>query len=186
MNISLVVAMDKRSRLIGVDNQIPWNLPSDLKHFKRLTTGGTVVMGRKTYESIGKPLKNRRNVVLTSDKSMKADGVEFTNSVHETIGLVGGDENVFIIGGSKVYQDFLPFCKFLYISYVESGIEGAPNNDAYFPRFNEASYPILRRWPISREEDDFSYSLVVHRNVSFDIDFRDYFNYSEFERKLGI
>ena len=98
MTLSILVAHDEQ-RVIGVDNQLPWHLPNDLKHMKKLSTGNTLVMGRKTYESIGKPLPNRRNVVLTSDHSFNPEGVDVIHSLDDIKALPG---HVFIFGGQSL------------------------------------------------------------------------------------
>lgn len=123
--ISLIVAMDKNG-LIGRDNQLPWNLPSDLKYFKEVTSGGIVVMGRKTYESIGRPLPNRDNIILTRDRDYKADGCIVVHGVEE---INHQDKEVFVIGGNEIFKLFLDQASKLYITHIEHEFEG----DTYFP-----------------------------------------------------
>lgn len=104
----LIAAMAEENRVIGNQGKLPWNLPEDLQNFKRLTTGGTIVMGRKTYESIGRPLPNRRNIVLSSQKIEK-EGIEIYPSISEMFQVIKKDwiDKVFIIGWQKIYEEFL-------------------------------------------------------------------------------
>ncbi|WIF94904.1 dihydrofolate reductase [Caminicella sporogenes] len=129
MNISIIAAMDKNG-LIGKNGVLPWHLPKDLEYFKKVTTGHIVIMGRKTYESLGKPLQKRRNIVLTNNKSFKADGVEIVYSVEEALSKIyKKDEEVFIIGGKKIYEQFISVSNKLYITKIEYEFKG----DTYFP-----------------------------------------------------
>lgn len=134
--ISLIVAISKNG-VIGKGNEIPWYLPDDLKHFSKTTRGHTVIMGRKTYESIikrlGKPLPDRKNIILTSQKDFKASGCIVVNSISEAQKNIQDNEEVFIIGGAKVYEDFLPFAGKLYITDVDIECEG----DVFFPDYNK-------------------------------------------------
>ncbi len=120
------MAMDKNN-LIGNNNSLPWKLPVDLTYFKKITMGRTVIMGRKTYESIGKPLPGRKNVILTRDKSYKANGCIVLNSITDTLAF-GIDEEVFVIGGAEIYSQFLPYAQGLYITKINDSFEG----DTYF------------------------------------------------------
>src|SRR5688572_9779145 len=106
MRLSIIVAMSE-NRVIGRNHRLPWHLPADLKRFKQLTTGHTIVMGRKTFESIGKPLLNRRNVVLTRDGNFRAPGVEVAHELDEAIALAKDDSEVFVIGGAEIFRDAL-------------------------------------------------------------------------------
>lgn len=125
MSITIVVAIGHNNEL-GVDNKLLWNIPNDLKHFKKLTTGNTVVMGRKTYESIGKPLPNRKNIVLTRNNKGIA-GCYVVNSVNDVLNL---KEDVFVIGGQQIYELFLPYADTLVITHVDNEY---PNADTFFP-----------------------------------------------------
>ncbi|MFD1396685.1 dihydrofolate reductase [Kroppenstedtia eburnea] len=133
--IRLIVAYAKH-RVIGRKGQMPWHLPNDLKHFKETTTGHTIVMGRKTYESIGKPLPRRRNVVLTANRHFQAPkGVEVIHSPREVAQL--GD--VFIIGGAQLYEQFLPLADRLYITEIDLETEG----DTFFPEWDPQEFRII-------------------------------------------
>lgn len=128
MIISLISAMD-RNRLIGNNNQLPWHLPADFAHFKSVTMGKPVIMGRKTYESIGKPLPGRTNIVLSRSSATRFEGVECVSSFEQALALVPDVEEVMVIGGSTIYEMLLPRADRLYLTYVEAEFDG----DAWFP-----------------------------------------------------
>lgn len=125
-----IVAMTSE-RVIGRDGALPWHIPDDLKFFKRTTNGHPVVMGRKTYESIGKPLPNRRNIVLTRDPAWSAPGVETIRRPEDLDGLPGLSSPVFIIGGARIYQTFLPLLDEMIVTLVHKAYPG----DVIFPEF---------------------------------------------------
>lgn len=127
MTLSILVAHDQQ-RVIGLNNQLPWHLPSDLKHVKSLTTGNTLVMGRATFESIGKPLPNRRNVVLTRNKSFKPEGVDVIYSFEEIYDLPG---HVFIFGGQSLFEEMIDKVDDMYITVIEDKYNG----DTFFPPY---------------------------------------------------
>jgi dihydrofolate reductase len=128
-NIQLIAAMSKNS-CIGLNNSIPWRIPEDMKHFKLTTNGHTVVMGRKTFESIGsKPLPGRKNIVLTQDKSFRAKGVEICHDYTEILRLP--DEKIFIIGGEQIYKLFIDYADGMILTIIDEVMDG----DAYFPHF---------------------------------------------------
>ena len=126
MPVSLIVAVSKNG-VIGKQNSLPWYLPADLKRFKQLTTGHPIIMGRKTYESIGKPLPNRTNIVVTRDTEYRADGVFVVSSVDDALKLafesVGGEE-VFIIGGAEIFRRTIPTADKLYMTLIDATIDG--------------------------------------------------------------
>ena len=125
------IAAMSLNRVIGAGNKIPWHLPEDFKWFKRMTTGHVVVMGRKTFESIGKPLPNRETVVLSRSQFL-APGVRVVADINQ-IDLAHETREVFICGGAQVYQEALPLCSDLYLTLVKRTVEG----DAFFPAFEE-------------------------------------------------
>ncbi len=131
--ISMIVAMAK-NRLIGQDNQMPWHLPDDLKYFKAQTLNKPIIMGRKTFESIGaKPLPKRRNIVITRDKQFQADGVEIFHDLKHALNALQTCDEIMIIGGAQIYQQMLDKAHRLYITEVAIELEG----DAYFPQWNQ-------------------------------------------------
>lgn len=135
LRLTAIVAMTPQ-RVIGRNGKLPWNLPADLAFFKRTTSGHPIVMGRKTYESIGRPLPKRRNIVLTRDGSWTADGVEVIHRPEELHDLAGIGGRVFIIGGSEIYAAFLPELEDLLVTHV---FENHPG-DVWFPEF-ESQFP---------------------------------------------
>ena len=126
-----------KNRVIGDSNTLIWHLPEDLKRFKQLTTGNAIVMGRKTYESIGKPLPNRRNIIITRDINYSVNGCEVVNSLEEAFLLTGGD--CFVIGGGEIYKQFFPHIKRIYVSLVDGEYVG----DTYFPEYNSDEWKCL-------------------------------------------
>jgi len=131
MNISLIAAMDK-NRVIGADNDMPWHLPDDLKFFKANTVNKPVVMGRKTFESIGsRPLPNRRNLVVTRNADYEANGAEVFHSVEDALKTCVSDEEVIIMGGGQLYAQMMPFANKLYVTLVDAEVMG----DTLFPEW---------------------------------------------------
>ena len=122
-----------RNRLIGSRNQLPWHLPADLAHFKKVTMGKPIIMGRKTYESIGRPLPGRTNIVLTRSADFTADGVSIVASLEQALAMVAAEDEAVIIGGSSIYELALPQVDRLYLTYIENSFEG----DAWFPEFSD-------------------------------------------------
>ncbi len=133
MLISLIVAIDENNG-IGYQNKLPWGygLKADLKRFKELTTGHTVIMGRKTFESIGRPLPNRNNILLTRDTGFKAEGVEIADALEKAISLAqrGGETEAFIIGGANIFEQALPLANKIYLTRVHGQFPA----DTFFPK----------------------------------------------------
>ena len=138
MTVSLVVAA-ANNNVIGRDGELPWHLPDDLRHFKRLTTGKPVIMGRRTFESIGRPLPDRRNIVMTRDPDYAAAGCEVVTSVSDALDLAGDDTEVMVIGGGQVYLDFLPRAERIYMTRVRAEIEG----DTHFPEIDASDWQMV-------------------------------------------
>ena len=130
MKMSLIAAMD-RNRLIGNKNQLPWHLPVDFAHFKSVTMGKPILMGRKTYESIGKPLPGRTNIVL-SRQGFLAEGIVCVSSICEATALTINDDEIMVIGGSSIYENLIDVVDRMYLTYVDGEFSG----DAWFPEFN--------------------------------------------------
>ena len=156
MILSIIVAMAE-NRVIGRDNGLIWRLSADLKRFKALTTGHTVVMGRKTFESMGRALPNRRNIVITRDPGYRAEGCEVVNSVEEALLLVATEEEVFIIGGGMIYRELWDRADRLYLTVVHAEVEG----DTFLPEVSPERWQEVRRecFP-GDEKNEFSYSFV--------------------------
>ncbi|NEU30096.1 dihydrofolate reductase [bacterium LRH843] len=135
--MSFVVAMEQ-NRVIGKDNKLPWHLPADLAYFKKVTTGHTIIMGRKTYESIGRPLPNRRNVILTRDPNFYAEGCDIVHSPDEIVKLCNGDGECFVIGGSELFSLLWNEVDRLYVTYIDANIPG----DTFFPEIDESKWQL--------------------------------------------
>ncbi|MBZ5202619.1 dihydrofolate reductase [Planomicrobium chinense] len=129
--ISLMVAHDP-NRVIGKDNQLPWHIPEDLAYFKKHTIGKGIVMGRNTYESIGRPLPKRRNIVVTRNPEYRADGIDVVHNLDEAIRLAKEqDEEVMVIGGEQIFRTILPQADRLYITLIKQEFDG----DTFFPEY---------------------------------------------------
>jgi len=129
--ISMIVAMDD-NRVIGKDNELLWHLPDDFQYFKAVTMGKPILMGRKTFESIGRPLPGRENVVVTRDEAFSADGVTVVNSIEAALEATKQYDEVMVIGGANLYQQMLPLADKLYVTWVRHTFEG----DVFFPEIN--------------------------------------------------
>ncbi|MCO7224602.1 type 3 dihydrofolate reductase [Pleionea sp. CnH1-48] len=145
--ISLIAAMAK-GRVIGLNNQMPWHLPADLKHFKETTMNKPIVMGRKTFDSIGKPLPGRRNIIITRNTSYSAPGIETVGSLEEAIELLKESEEIIIGGGGNIYQQTLEQADRLYLTFIDLETEG----DAFFPEFEHLNLRETAR--VSRAADE--------------------------------
>ncbi|EPP5328256.1 type 3 dihydrofolate reductase [Vibrio alginolyticus] len=132
MIISMIAAMAD-NRIIGKDNQMPWHLPADFAWFKRCTMGKPVIMGRKTYESIGRPLPGRLNIVISRDETLKIEGVTTVTSIEQALDVAGDVEEVMIIGGGAIYASCLPMVNKLYVTHIEAAIDG----DTQFPDWGD-------------------------------------------------
>lgn len=155
MKVSLIAAMAS-NRVIGRDNRLPWHLSADLQRFKRLTMGHTLVMGRKTFESIGRPLPGRSTVVVTRQEGYAPQGVRVVHSVEEALAASQGDGEVFIAGGGDIFQQTLPVADRLYLTIIEEAFPG----DAYFPEYDQSQWQLVDREDHGPTEDaPFSWSF---------------------------
>lgn len=162
MILSIVVALSENNA-IGKDNKLLWHLPADLKYFKKITSGHTVIMGRKTYESIGRPLPNRRNIIITNQKDFKPNGCETAHSLQEAVECCKKEDEVFIIGGGNIYEQALPLCDYLYITKVFTHIKDA---DTFFPEIDTTQWHEVSRE--THEPDDkniFSYAFIILKRI---------------------
>lgn len=139
--ISMIVAHDDNNT-IGLDNKLPWHIPEDMVHFKEKTMGKPVIMGRKTFDSIGKPLKGRRNIVITRNPDYIVDGIEVAFSLEEAIKLAGDVPEIMIIGGTQIYEQALPLTRKLYVTKVEGVYEG----DTKFPDYSNSWISLRSRY----------------------------------------
>lgn len=152
--ISMICAVGKNKE-IGFENKLLWNLPNDLKHFKNKTVGHTVIMGQKTFESIGQALPNRSNIVLSLDPNYKAENCEISNNLKEIIERCKDtEEEVFIIGGASIYKQFIPYASKLYLTLVDD----SPTADVFFPDYAEFE-KMTYESPI-QEENGIKYKFV--------------------------
>lgn len=138
--ISIIVAMAD-NRVIGKDNAMPWHLPADLKHFKKITTGKPIIMGRKTFESIGQALPNRRNIVITRNSDYIAQGCDVVSSLEAALQLVSDQPEICIIGGAQIFQEALPLAQRLYLTFIDLNVEG----DTFFPDWQPAQWDEISR-----------------------------------------
>ena len=150
---SLVVAM-ARNRVIGRDNALPWRLPADLAHFKKVTMGHPIVMGRRTYESIGKPLPGRKNIVVTRNRAFQAPGCTVVQSLEDAWKAAGDAEEVCVIGGTSLFEEALPIADVIHLTQVEAVVEG----DTYFPEFDRSQW---REKEIARHDADARHAYPI-------------------------
>ena len=132
MTILSMIVAHANNRVIGKNNDMPWHLPADLAYFKKSTLGKPIIMGRKTFQSIGRPLPGRKNIVISRDESYQVEGVEVVNSVEAALALVVDSEEVMVIGGGAIYQHCLAAAQRLYITHIDADIDG----DTYFPDYD--------------------------------------------------
>jgi dihydrofolate reductase len=164
MILSLIAGIGKNNEL-GKGNTLLWDLPVDMKHFRETTSGHPVIMGRKTFESIGRPLPNRRNIVITRDVSYMADGVEVVHSLEEAIDLFKYDtrDEVFVIGGAEIYKQAIDRADRLYITHVDSNFDA----DAFFPPIDPAFWKEASREHHDLDEKNtFPLDFVVYEKNS--------------------
>jgi len=147
MKISIVVAMAANG-VIGQDNELPWHLPADLKHFKQTTMGKPILMGRKTWESIGRPLPGRTNIVITRDSTYSAAGCVVVNSIEAALTAAGEQDEVMVIGGAELYRQVLPSADTIYLTRIHEHFEG----DTRFPEIRDTEWHQLER--IDHEADE--------------------------------
>ena len=154
MAITIIVAKSNNG-IIGKDGDLPWRIPEDLKRFKRLTTGNIVVMGRKTYDSIGRPLPNRKNIVISRNTSLKIEGVEVEQDLIDVLKR-NREENVYVIGGGQIYVDALPFSEKLEVTEVDVELVG----DTSFPEIDSSQWKEIFREKRVDLESNLTYSFV--------------------------
>ncbi len=159
MIVSLIAAMAE-NRVIGRADTLPWRLPQDMKRFKRLTMGHTVVMGRKTYETLDGPLPGRRNVVLSRDPDRRYDGADVVATLDQALRLAGDDDEVFIAGGAELYRLAIDRADRIYLTVVHA----EPDGDAFFPPFDESDWVLQADEPHEADErHGHAFSFRVYR-----------------------
>ncbi len=159
--ISIISAL-ARNRVIGINNTLPWRLPEDLKYFKSLTIGHHILMGRKTYESIGKPLLGRTTVIITRGNYPAPEGVKIAHSLNEAVEVCGDDEEIFFVGGAELYVQALPLADRLYLTEIQVEVEG----DAWFPAFDRNQWREVSRDHRHEELNGMEYHFVVYDRIN--------------------
>ena len=157
--ISFIVAADENN-LIGKNNQLPWHLPSDMKYFKNQTWGMTVIMGRKSLDSLGKPLQGRTNIVVTRNKEWKHEGVQVAHSLDEAVEIAKktGAKEIFIIGGAQIFKEAMPIVDRIYLTRIHHKFEG----DAYFPEISASEWSMVKnRFCDVDEKNKYPHSFQV-------------------------
>lgn len=158
--LNLIAALG-RNGVIGIGNRLPWHLSEDLRHFKALTLGYPVLMGRKTFESLGRPLPGRRNIVVTRNAEWQPAGAEVAHSLEQALALCRGAQEVFFIGGADIYRQALPLAQRLYLTEVDASPEG----DAFFPAFDRARWRESARDRRHDEGSGLDYAFVVYERA---------------------
>jgi dihydrofolate reductase len=154
--LSLIVAMDE-NRLIGSGNGLPWRLPADLAFFKRTTMGKPIIMGRKTFDSIGRALPGRRNIVITRDPQFSAPDCEIAGDVDEALALCAQADEIMLIGGASLYEQTLPRANCLYVTRIHHDFEG----DTWFPEFDESEWRLETRTDFEPDSRNvYAYSFI--------------------------
>ena len=161
MNISIIAAIGS-NHVIGSEGKLLWHMPADMKRFKELTTGKTVIMGRRTYESIGRPLPQRTNIILTRSKNFFADGCIVVNSLDESMELAENEDNIFVIGGASVYEQFLPHANKMYLTLIEHAFDG----DTLFPNFDMLEWRETQREQHKKDDKNpYNYTFVTMERI---------------------
>ena len=158
--LSIIVAV-ANNNVIGKDNKLIWHLPEDLKRFKKLTTGHTIIMGRKTFESLGRVLPNRKHIVFTQNPDFKVndENVEIVHSMLQIQEYIENEEEAFVIGGAVIYNLLMPYVKKMYVTEIDEEFDG----DAFFPRIDETKWKeVSREKGPEDEENKFTYEYVTY------------------------
>jgi len=155
-----VIAAVARNGVIGRTGALPWHLSADLKRFKSLTTGHPIIMGRKTYASIGRPLPNRRSLVVTRDRSFRAEGVEVVHGLEEALEATRHADQRFVIGGAAIFTEALPLATELYLTRVHADVDG----DVFFPAFDASEWELVEEERHAADEkNDYAMTFQVYR-----------------------
>ena len=161
MIVSLIVAFD-RNRAIGHHNQLPWHLPADLRHFKDITMGHSIVMGRKTFESIGKPLPGRRSVVVTNNPGYWQEGITIVHSIEQAMHDLKDESEIFIIGGAQIFRHGLDLADRMYTTLIHHSFEA----DTWFPEIDLNVWKEVRREDHSRDvKNPYDYSFINYERA---------------------
>lgn len=158
--ISVISALAK-NRVIGINNSLPWRLPEDLKYFKALTLGHHILMGRKTYESIGKPLPGRTTVIITRGNYSAPEGVKIAHSIPEAIEISADDHEIFFVGGAELYAQVLPLADRLYLTEIQAEVQG----DAWFPDYDKSRWRETGRERRHDDKSGLEYHFVIYARI---------------------
>nr|WP_236839517.1 type 3 dihydrofolate reductase [Beggiatoa leptomitoformis] len=160
--ISVIVAMNPQ-RIIGFNNKMPWHLPADLSYFRRITMGKPMVMGRKTYESIGKPLPGRQTIILSHQLDLHVEGCQVIHSLAEVLHVLHDYPELMVIGGGSVYATLLPYAQRLYLTIIEGEFVG----DTYFPDYKPENWQVTQRETHAADaKNPFNYTFLVLERVN--------------------
>jgi dihydrofolate reductase len=168
MTILSMIVATADNNVIGKDNDMPWHLPADLAYFKKVTLGKPIIMGRKTYESIGRALPGRRNIVISRDEDYSADGVDTVTSVEQALALVDGSdgsdavEEIMVIGGGAIYKHCLPSADRLYVTHIKATIDG----DTQFPNYEDSWQKIGSELRASDEKNAYDLDFCVYQRIT--------------------
>ncbi|MBU1031927.1 dihydrofolate reductase [Patescibacteria group bacterium] len=154
MKLSIIAAIASKNRALGKDNELIYKIPEDLKRFKKLTEGHAIIMGRKTFESIGYPLPNRLNIIITRDKNFSEKGITVVHSLEEALQQIQGEDEVFVIGGGQIYKEAMPLADKLYLTIVE----GNPSADTFFPDYSDFKKVVFEE---SHESGGLKYKFIT-------------------------
>ena len=168
IKLSMIAAMGK-NRVIGKDNDMPWHLPADLQHFKKTTLGSPIIMGRKTYDSIGRPLPGRLNIILSRNSDLEIEGCRVVHSLDEAIALAEKEKSdeVFITGGAHLYHTFLEKADRLYITLIDENFEG----DTYFPDYTQLNWlEVSREDHLADKKNIHNFSFITLDRLNDNID----------------
>lgn len=161
--LSIIVAKSKNN-VIGKDNKLIWHLPNDLKRFKQLTTNHNIIMGRKTFESLGRILPNRYHIVLSRDKNYKIENeqVEIINDISLLDKYIKSDEENFVIGGEAIYKALMPLCEKIYVTQIEEEFKG----DAFFPEIDEKQWKVISKEKgLKDEKNKYDYEYILYMKI---------------------
>ncbi len=159
--ITIIAAIGKNNEL-GKDNDLIWHLPNDLKRFKKVTAGHHVIMGRKTYESLGRPLPNRTNIVITRNTAYQADGCVIVHSLKEALKAAAEDENPYILGGAEIYKQAMVLADYLDLTHVDAALDA----DAFFPPIDKKMWEEVAREEHQKDDKhQYNYSFVTYKKV---------------------
>ncbi|MFH1276573.1 MAG: dihydrofolate reductase [Candidatus Woesearchaeota archaeon] len=154
--IIIIAAMTKEKHVIGKDNWLPWEIPEELAHFRNTTMGATVIMGRRTYDSVGRPMPKRHNIVVTRQADLEIAGVDICNTIEEALIIANHDDKeIFIIGGAGIYKVGIPYSNKMYLSFIKEEYEG----DTTFPEWDESE------WEVESSEDKGEWIYIIYKRI---------------------